>query len=254
MSSTETAQAFQVCVLEAFAATAAKRFVNCCIGLIHQRGRIHVGLTGGNTVREFYAALARPEIREDLDVTAIEFYEGDERAVGPTHPDSNWGMAESMFLNPAGVPDNNRHRMAGEAGDLDEAAREYEELLWKRLPRKGGLPSFDLLLLGMGEDGHTASLFPGTAALAETRRLVVANEVPQHHTTRLTITYPTINAARAVWILASGEQKAEMAHRALELRDPNLPITHVVPRWGSMTWLLDRPAASQLAAHTIING
>lgn len=112
----------------------------------------------------------------------------------------------------------------------------------------------DLLLLGMGDDGHTASLFPGTAALAETNRLVVANEVPKHRTTRLTLTYPMINAARAVWILASGEGKADAAHRAVEMRDPDLPITHVVPRWGAMTWLLDRPAAGQLAAHTIING
>jgi 6-phosphogluconolactonase len=247
----ETAQAFQVCVLSNFAETVAMRFVNCCVGLIHQRGRIHVALTGGGSVKPVYEALAKPEMLAHLDVTAIEFYEGDERPVGPTHPDSNWGMAERTFLNPAGVPLDNRHRMRGESRNLDEAAREYEDLLWHKLPRERDLPSFDLLLLGMGPDGHTASLFPGTAALNERKRLVVSNEVPQHQTTRLTITYPMINAARAVWILASGAAKADAACRALEKRDPTLPIVHVAPTYGPFTWLLDEQAGSKLAPHTI---
>ncbi len=253
MSSTQTLKGFQVRIVEDFGTTVAKRIVNCCIGLIHQRGRIHVALTGGGTAREIYTALSRPDIREHLDVTAIDFYEGDERPVPPTHPDSNWGMAESLFLNPAGVPDENRHRMRGEAADLDEAAREYEALLCMKVPRQGGLSSFDLLLLGMGDDGHTASLFPGTAALTETRRLVVANEVPQHHTTRLTLTYPVLNAAQVVWVVACGAHKADAAHRAVEMRDPALPITHVLPKRGSMVWLLDRAAGSKLAPHTVIN-
>jgi len=245
---TETAQAFQVCLLDNFAETAARRFINCCVGLLHQRGRIHVALTGGGTARQVYEALARPDIREEhVDFSAIDFYQGDERPVGPAHPDSNWGMAETTFLDAVGVPPENRHRMRGEAVDLDEAAREYEDLLSRNLPREQGVPAFDLLLLGMGADGHTASLFPGTAALQETRRLVVANDVPQQQTRRLTITYPLINCARAVWILASGAQKADTVHRALALRDPALPVTGVVPTCGPITWLLDADAGSKLS-------
>jgi len=247
----EAAQAFQICVLRDFAETVAMRFVNCCVGLIHQRGRIHVALTGGGSIKPVYEALARPEMRAHLDVTAIEFYQGDERPVGPGHPDSNWGMAESTFLNPAGVPPENRHRMRGEAENLDEAAREYEELLWQKLPREHDRPAFDLLLLGMGPDGHTASLFPGTAALNERQRLVVSNAVPQLNTTRLTITYPMINAARAVWVVASGAAKADAVYRALERRDTTLPIVHVAPTYGPFIWLLDEQAGGKLAPHMI---
>lgn len=248
---TDTAQAFQVCLLHDFADTVAMRFVNCCVGLLHQRERIHVALTGGETARQVYQAMARPELRTHLDFNAIEFYQGDERPVPPGHPDSNWGMAESLFLDPANAPQANRHRMRGEAGDLDAAAREYEDLLRQKLPRERNVPAFDLLLLGMGADGHTASLFPGTAALNETQRLVVANEVPQQQTTRLTITFPLINCARAVWILASGPQKADTVRRALEKRDPALPIVQVVPTCGPISWLLDTHAASKLSPNVI---
>jgi 6-phosphogluconolactonase len=251
MSPTETAQAFHVCVLDDFAETVAARFVNCCVGLLHQRERIHVALTGGETARQVYQALARPELREHLDFGAIEFYEGDERPVPPDHPESNWGMAESLFLDAAGVPQANRHRMRAEAEDLDAAAREYEQLLRSKLPRELGVPAFDLLLLGMGADGHTASLFPGTAALNETHRLVVANDVPQNQTTRLTITFPLINCARAVWIMVSGSSKAEMVYRALERRDPALPIVRVVPTCGPIAWLMDSQAGSKLSPHVI---
>lgn len=254
MNSTETAQAFQVCVLDDFAVTAARRFVNFCIGRIHTQGRIHVALTGGRTARLVYEALARPEVREGLDVSAVEFWQGDERSVPPAHPDSNWGMAEGAFLDAAGVPEANRHRMRAEAQDLNAAAVEYEQLLRDRLPQTDGLPALDLLLLGMGDDGHTASLFPGTAALDEKHRLVVPNAVPQLSTTRLTITYPLINAACAVWILATGGQKAEMAKRALEARDSNLPVVHVVPTSGPLTWLLDQEAAGRLASRTVNYG
>lgn len=251
MSSTKTAHAFQVCVFDNYAETVAKRFANCCEGLIHQRGRAQVALTGGNTAKEFYKALVRPEIRGQFDVNAVEFYQGDERSVGPDHPDSNWGAAEALFLNPAGVPQTNRFRMAGEAADLDAAAREYETLLRSRLRPQRHVPAFDLLLLGMGDDGHTASLFPGTHALHETQRLVVPNDVPQLRTTRLTITYPVINAARAVWILIAGAQKADMVYRALEKRDPDLPIVGVVPKCGPLVWLLDGPAAGKLSRRII---
>lgn len=251
MSSTETAQAFQVCVFDPFAETAAKRFVNLCEAIIHRHGRARVALTGGGTAREFYEALARPEIRAGLNVNAVEFYEGDERPVGPSHPDSNWGMAERIFLDPAGVPQENRFRMAAESPDLNDAAREYEHLLRNQLRPQNGMPAFDLLLLGMGDDGHTASLFPGTAALSESARLVVPNDVPKLQTARLTITYPLINISRAVWIIISGAKKADAVQRALELRDPSLPVVGVAPRFGALVWLLDTAAASKLSRRII---
>ncbi len=236
----------QVHVLEDFPTQAAQRFVSWCAAKISQQARIHVALTGGGTAKEFYEALARPEVRAGLDVRAIDFYEGDERPVPPSSSESNWGMAEAIFLDPAGVPAENRHRMLGEAEDLHAAAREYEHVLCEHLPRHGEVPAFDLLLLGMGANGHTASLFPETAALAERERLVVANPVPEIGMTRLTITYPMIKAAHAVWIIASGQEKAEAAYRAIELRDPLLPVTHVMPR-SPLVWLLDQAAGSKLS-------
>jgi 6-phosphogluconolactonase len=248
--STADAHAFQVCVLDDYANTVARRFANWCVGAIQVHGRLRVALTGGRTARDVYAALAAPGICGHVDWRAVEFYQGDERPVDPSSPQSNWGMAESVFLNPAGVPAANRHRMAGEARDLDEAAREYERLLACSLPGgNAGRPVFDLVFLGVGDNGHVASLFPGTAALDESRRSVVANPVPAIGMTRLTITLPVINAARAVWIISSGAKKAATIRRAIEERDPGLPVVRVVPQTGPLVWLLDAAAAGRLSPH-----
>lgn len=250
MDPAEASGTSQVCILERFAEAAARRLVDHLAGRLRASGRVHVALTGGRTARQVYEALGRPEFRQALDWSAIEVYQGDERPVPPDHPDSNWGMAEKTFLDAMGVPHSNRHRMRGEAANLDEAAREYGQILEHNLPREHGAPAFDLLLLGMGPDGHTASLFPGTAALSESRRRVVANEVPQHRTMRLTITYPVINAARAVWILAGGADKADAAVRSIEGLDSSLPVTRVAPVAGALTWLLDEAAAARLGPRT----
>ena len=237
----------EVHVFDDVAVQAARRFVQVCTALLRERSRIHVGLSGGETARDFYQGLARPESRAGLDVRAIHFYQGDERPVPPSSPESNWGLAATTFLDPAGVPEENRQRMSAESADLDQAACEYEERLRGLLPLAGLTPSFDLLLLGMGADGHTASLFSGTRALNETVRLVVANPVPDLQVTRLTITTTLINAARAVWIIVSGARKAQTVRRALELRDPGLPVTRVTPHQGPLVWLLDRAAAGALS-------
>ena len=248
--STATAHAFQVCVLDDYANTVARRFANWCVGTSQVHGRVRVALTGGRTAREIFTALGDPGICGHVDWRAVEFYQGDERPVDPSSPQSNWGMVESAFLNPAGVPAANRHRMAGEARNLDNAAREYEQLLVGQLPGEGtGPPVFDLVFLGVGDDGHVASLFPGTAALEESRRFVVANPVPAIGMTRLTVTLPVINAARAVWIVSSGPRKAAIIRRAIEERDAGLPVVLVVPRAGPLVWLLDPAAAGQLSPH-----
>lgn len=241
-------------ILDDFAVQAARQFVEYCKTLIEQRGRIHVGLTGGGTAQALYEALVRPEILDGLDVRAIDFYMGDERPVPPSDPQSNWGMAATTFLDPAGVPQENRHRMRAEAADLDQAAHEYERLLRDRLPQVNQTPAFDLLLLGMGADGHTASLFPGTTALEEASRLVVPNYVPKLSMNRLTFTYPLINASQAVWILASGANKAEATRRVLDGRDPTLPVTGVAPHHGMLVWLVDRSASDQLSTRGSASG
>ena len=139
--------------------------------------------------------------------------------------------------------------MRGESADLDVAACEYETLLRERLPSMDSLPVpvFDLVLLGMGADGHIASLFPDTAALAETSRLVVANWVPKLNSHRLTVTYPVINAARSVWLIVTGAEKAETVRRAIEQHDSTLPVSHITPAAGQLVWLLDQAAASTLS-------
>lgn len=237
----------EIFIFDDYAVHVARRIVTWCSAMISQQACVHVGLTGGNTARRVYEALGQAEVRGDLDVKRINFYQGDERPVPASSPDSNWGMAEQAFLDPAGVPAENRHRMNGEAADLHQAAGEYEAVLCGRLPRNGDLPAFDLLLLGVGADGHVASLFPGTAAMREMGRLVVANPVPEIQTTRLTITLPMINAARAVWLLVSGVHKAETVRRAVELRDQALPVVHVAPLTAPVTWLLDHDAAAKLS-------
>lgn len=233
----------QVMVLDDFAGGAAARFVETCTVAVQERRRAFVALAGGSTPEAIY----RTVVERAAGSTAlrdVEFYQGDERPVPPEHPDSNWGMAAGAMLDPLGVPTNRRHRMAAESADPDRAAAEYETLIRGRLPQHEGRPVFDLILLGLGEDGHTASLFPGTPALRETRRLVVANPVPKLQTTRLTFTWPLINAARQVWVLVSGGRKRDIVRRALVDRDESLPVLGVRPGEGRCVWLLDRAAAA----------
>lgn len=178
------------------------------IALANQRiavsTRFTVALSGGSTPRALYQSLAVEPARSSIDWSRVEIFQGDERAVPPDHPDSNWRMAVESLLQHVPIKPENLHRMEAERPDLDAAAGEYETLLKTRL---GPSPSIDLILLGLGEDGHTASLFPGTAALNETKRLVVANEVPQLNTRRMTLTYPALALAKEIWFLMTGEKK-----------------------------------------------
>jgi 6-phosphogluconolactonase len=208
------------------------------------RGRFRVALAGGSTPRALYTQLASAS---DLDWARTDVFFGDERGVGPDDPQSNFRMARETLLQPAAVPPENVRRMRGEDPDLDSAAFDYEVALGGPSP-----PPFDLVLLGMGGDGHTASLFPGTAALDERTRLCVANEVPQLKTRRLTLTYPVLLAARDVLFLVAGADKADV------LRDVLGPALDV-RRWPSQALLrrrdprpallfCDRAAASKLPA------
>ncbi|MCH8333639.1 6-phosphogluconolactonase, partial [Candidatus Sumerlaeota bacterium] len=170
----------------------------------------------------------------------------DERAVGADHTDSNFRMAKETLLSRVPLSPERIHRMEGEAEDLDEAARRYGEKMSEVLERDDrGVPILDFVLLGLGDDGHTASLFPGTAALGEMSAAVVANEVPQLRTRRMTMTFPVFNAARSVLFLVTGEKKAPIVGEILNASpgENAYPAARVLPGGNSLLWMLDAAAA-----------
>ena len=225
------------------AEAAARDFAARAEEAIHERGRFAVALAGGSTPKATYEALARDHA-EDIDWARVHVFFGDERTVPPDHEDSNYRMAHEALLSR--VPVGGVHCMRGESPPA-EAAATYEEEL-QRFFGAGGSPSLDLILLGLGEDGHTASLFPETSALDVTDRWVVANPVLKLETTRLTLTIPVINAAKAVTFLVAGEGKAGALSEILEGdADPRAyPAKLVHPESGDLTWMVDRAAASLL--------
>jgi len=198
-------------------------------------------LSGGNTPKALYETLAAEPYRSQLNWSKVEIYFGDERCVPPDHPDSNYLMAYNAMLSKLPIPEPNIHRIRGELTP-EQAATEYGQLLKTKFP-DGNTP--DMILLGMGDDGHTASLFPGTAALHETHHRCVANFVPKLNAWRVTTTYRFLNSGHQVMILAAGASKATRLQEVLEgPRDPDrLPIQGIDPV-GQLTWLLDAPAAS----------
>ena len=216
---------------------------------VRTRGRFMIALSGGSTPFALYRRLAElPEAGEDeLPWENIHWFWGDERCVAPEDPDSNYGNTRDALLDHAPIPAANLHRMRGE-DDPEEAARAYEDELRTAFsvgPHE--VPRFDLVLLGIGPDGHAASLFPGSAALAENRRLCVANRIDRLAAWRLTLTYPVLDAARAIAFLAEGDAKAEIAARVLgSLEQPPLPAQLVAPRDGRLLFLLDAAAAARL--------
>jgi 6-phosphogluconolactonase len=219
---------------------------------IGKRGFFRVALSGGSTPRPVYEALAGGE---NLNWPRWQIFWSDERTVPPTSPESNYRLVKETLLDGLarrGEAPRMVVRMAGE-GDPDAAAADYERAVRETVPANpksgaGETPRFDLLLLGIGGDGHTASLFPHTQALGETERLVAANLVPQLNTTRLTFTFPLINAARRVLVLVTGESKAAILREVLQ-GDPDpqrLPSQSIRPVDGTLTWLVDEAAHAQM--------
>ena len=230
---------------DAVARSAAEVTAAALRSAIAERGIFAIALAGGDTPRRMYEQLA---LHKELDWGRVEFFWGDERSVPPDHPDSNFGMARAALLRPLGVESRQIHRMEGERSDLDAAARDYEEDLAKTCGAPDqGPPILDLVLLGMGPDGHTASLFPHTTALSETQRWVVANDVPQLSTRRITITFPLIERARATLVLVTGASKADVLAEVLEGRlDPQRLPSQRLGGSASVEWLVDAAAASRL--------
>jgi len=226
---------------DGIARAAADLIVEAARDAIDARGAFTLGLSGGSTPRTLYRLLAGDEYRNRIDWPHVEIFFGDERCVPPDHSDSNYRMANEELLSKVPLDPAHIHRMRGEI-DPQEAAKEYGLMLKRRFGDDGGL---DLLLLGMGDDGHTASLFPGTPALSETKHRCVANFVPKFNTWRITLTVPFINRAGEILVLASGASKANVVQQVLEGEDKpgQYPIQLISPASGKLIWLLDLATA-----------
>lgn len=226
------------------AAGAARDFATKAAEAIEERGRFAVVLAGGSTPRVAYELLAR-DFADEIDWDRVHVFFGDERAVPPDHEDSNYRMAREALLSH--VPVGSIHRMRGELPPA-QAAAAYEEELRGFFGASDEPPSFELILLGIGVDGHTASLFPNTPALDVTDRWVAANPVEKLDAVRLTLTVPVINAARATRFLVAGKDKAEALKEILEGdADPReYPAKLVRSASGPAVWMVDRAAAGSL--------
>lgn len=235
---------------DALADTAAARFVATAETAIRTRGEFIVALSGGETPRRAYQRLAREPFASRVSWPQVQVLWGDERCVPPDHAESNYRMAREALLDQVAVPAVNVHRIHGEDDPAVAAAR-YEATLRAVLRTPVGPPRtrIDLLLLGLGEEGHTASLFPGGAAVREPTRWVVAEYVPALSTWRITLTLVLINAAAAVLFLVSGSRKAGIVRQVLASpagAGPQLPAQAVAPVPGEVRWLIDSAAAAEL--------
>ena len=231
---------------EQVAREAAGLFVRLSIEAVSERGSFSVALSGGTTPRRIYELLASDDYCTQVSWGNVHIFFGDERTVAPDHPDSNYRMANEALLSHVSIPAKNVHRVDG-VGDASANASQYESEL-REFFGDAAWPRLDLVMLGMGDDGHTASLFPGTTALAEERAWVVANWVEKFQTWRITLTAPAINAARRVLFLVTGATKAERLREVLKgERDPTrLPSQLISPRDGTLEWFVDRAAAARL--------
>lgn len=234
----------------ALADAAAAAIVDAAATAVSARGRFTIALAGGATPRDSYERLARPPLSDRMPWPRTYAFFGDERGVPPEHPDSNYRMAAEALLGKVPVPREQVFRMPGEADDRDAAAAEYVRTMARVFgtPR-GALPRFDLVLLGLGVDGHTASLFPGSPVLREVFRPVAAvhaaaASIPE----RITLTLPVLNAAAEVIFLVSGAEKAKVVKAVLGDGSTALPAGMVQPTEGRLRWLLDRDAAGLLGA------
>jgi 6-phosphogluconolactonase len=227
---------------DAVSTSTADRLIAAGQEAIQRHGRFFFALTGGSTPLAVCPLLVVPPRVNQLDWSKVEFLFGDERAVPSRHPESNYNTARQALLDYLpGVEPGQVHRMIGEAADLDAAARAYEALIGRTIGRIAPQPPvLDLVWLGMGADGHTASLFPGTAALDEAERWVVPNWVPQLNAWRLTLTYPILNAAREVNFVVTGTDKAE-ALASIRSGSPELPSARIDA--ARTTWMVDEAAA-----------
>jgi 6-phosphogluconolactonase len=223
---------------------AAQEFHRVAEAAVRERGQFSVALSGGNTPRAVYSSLASEH--KELPWDSIHIFFGDERHVPPDHPDSNFRMATESLLSKVPIPETNVHRIRAEL-DAEAAAAEYDQQLvnFFHLGNQDW-PRFDLIFLGIGEDGHTASLFPGSQALTETSRRVAGNWVEKFQTFRITLTFPVLNHAAEAVFLVSGSGKAQILSQVLSPGTRKFPAQNVQPENGRLLWLVDQDAGSLL--------
>jgi 6-phosphogluconolactonase len=224
--------------------TAAQEFHRLAESAVQERGRFSVALSGGNTPRAIYSLLASEH--KELPWDRIHVFFGDERHVPPDHPDSNFRMARESLLSKVPIPEKNVHRIHAEL-DAEAAAAEYDQQIVNFFHLNNhDWPRFDLIFLGIGEDGHTASLFPGSQALTETSRRVMANWVEKFETFRITLTVPVLNHSAEVVFLVSGADKAQILNQVLRPGARKFPAQYVHPENGRLLWLVDQDAGNSL--------
>jgi 6-phosphogluconolactonase len=224
---------------------AATEFSAQASAAVQANGKFTVALSGGSTPKSLYSLLAT---KPSIPWNKICIFWGDERHVPPDHPESNYRMANEALLSKVPVGPKNIFRIHAEEKDAATAAQQYEQTLkdfFRLSPDE--FPRFDLIFLGVGPDGHTASLFPGTSALNEKNRLVVSNWVAKFNTDRITFTFPVLNAAACVIFLLSGADKAATLQEVLENKSADLPSQKVSPANRKLIWMVDEPAARTLS-------
>jgi 6-phosphogluconolactonase len=227
---------------------AAEYFIDLAVEAAARSACFTVALSGGSTPKSLYSLLASPGYQERIAWHRVHLFWGDERCVPPNHPESNYRMVQESLLSKIDIPAENMHRMAGEK-DPHSAAAEYEQQLKKFFQLSPGtVPRFDLVLLGLGEDGHTASLFPGSDALEETEHLVATSYVEKLKAHRLTLTLPVLNHAAEVMFLVAGQSKAAIVKSLIgpKAGSPDLPAARVRPYRGRLTWLITQDATGGL--------
>jgi 6-phosphogluconolactonase len=234
--------------LESLSQEAARRWGKIAQKAVQERGKFRIALSGGNTPRRLYQLVAAAPLSEQLPWAQTYVFWGDERRVPPSHPDSDYRMARETLLDHVPVPEGQIFRMHGE-GLASDATRDYEIQLQREFELGvRDWPDFDLVLLGLGAEGHTASIFPGTRAVSDLTHMVLIYDVPQLGSERMTLTRPVFNHARNILFLVSGKDKADALAGAID--GPGHPSTYpaagIKPENGLLTWLVDEPAASKL--------
>jgi 6-phosphogluconolactonase len=227
---------------------AAELFIQRAGEAATRSGRFAVALSGGSTPKALYSLLATPGFADRIPWPKVNLFWGDERCVPPEHPESNYRTVRESLLTKISIPSENIHRMAGEK-EPGVAATEYENELKTFFQfLQSAPPRFDLILLGLGEDGHMASLFPGSEALKETKRLVVANFVDKLNAHRLTLTLPVLNESAQIVFLVAGKSKANIVKELLVTRPTiaKFPAQRIQPVDGALTWFITRDAAAEL--------
>lgn len=226
---------------------AAQYVVRIASESIAARGRFTIALSGGTTPRKLYSLLGTEPYSSQIDWKLVDIFWGDERCVPPDNPDSNYLMAQEALLSKIPVPALQVHRMPADQPDRDAASQEYT-IEMQRTFGSNGIPAFDLIQLGMGPEGHTASLFPHQPSLHEKQRLVMPVSVPKPPPDRLTFTPPLLNAARNILFLVTGSDKAEALHSVLEgeYHPEEYPAQVVRPPNGEVLWMLDKEVAMNL--------